>query len=247
MRGAFGLLDKGRGQISKPALWREMEPTTETTPSRFGRVGSSELVSSIVQRLDQLIDQGFLVPGQRLVEADLMRELNVGRIPVREALRILAGDGVVELFPNRGARIRRFEAARLADMLEAVTGVACTAMRLYCQMAAPAELTKLLLEANERIAASVRIGSPIEIMRSMIAWHHAVCVHCGNGYLLEMLERVHIEHYGRQISLSVSLDIIKQLASIYASLTEYMIKQDYPSAEALMIANMETLCNDLRR
>ncbi|MEM9313567.1 MAG: GntR family transcriptional regulator, partial [Pseudomonadota bacterium] len=52
------------------------------------------------------IEKGRFVPGQRLIEADLTRELKVSRGPVREAFKRLAGEGVLVLSKHRGAFIR---------------------------------------------------------------------------------------------------------------------------------------------
>jgi len=65
--------------------------------------------------------------GQRLIEADLTRDLGVSRSTVREALRILASSGVVDLMPHRGAVIRsltREDAASLLGVLEVLSGLA---------------------------------------------------------------------------------------------------------------------------
>ncbi|MFO1196005.1 MAG: GntR family transcriptional regulator [Burkholderiaceae bacterium] len=65
--------------------------------------------------------------GQRLVEADLMRELGVGRSTVREALRLLSAHGVVELAPHRGAVVRalsREDASELLGVIEVLCGLA---------------------------------------------------------------------------------------------------------------------------
>jgi DNA-binding GntR family transcriptional regulator len=86
---------------------------------------------STPDRVADAIGKGILnrrfVVGQRLVETDLMRDLGVGRSTVREALRILAASGVVELAPHRGAVIRsltREDAASLLGVLEVLSGLA---------------------------------------------------------------------------------------------------------------------------
>jgi DNA-binding GntR family transcriptional regulator len=57
-------------------------------------------------------------PGQRLIATDLADEFGVSRAPVREALHVLAGEGVVELITNRGARIRKLTLRERVDFLE---------------------------------------------------------------------------------------------------------------------------------
>ncbi|MEJ8857370.1 GntR family transcriptional regulator [Variovorax robiniae] len=86
---------------------------------------------STPDRVADAISKGILTRrftvGQRLVEADLTRDLGVSRSTVREALRILASSGVVDLTPHRGAVIRslsREDAASLLGVLEVLTGLA---------------------------------------------------------------------------------------------------------------------------
>jgi DNA-binding GntR family transcriptional regulator len=71
---------------------------------------------------------GRYVPGQRLVEADLMRDFGVSRGSVREALNRLAAEGIVSLNPHRGAEVRRLsrkEASDILILLETLIGLAC--------------------------------------------------------------------------------------------------------------------------
>lgn len=73
------------------------------------------------------IHRGRYVPGQRLIEADLTRELKVSRGPVREAFKRLAGEGVLVLNKHRGAFIKaktRDEVRDMLSVLEVLSGLA---------------------------------------------------------------------------------------------------------------------------
>ena len=83
------------------------------------------------ERVASSITKGVLrrdyVVGQRLIESDLTQQLGVSRSTVREALKILAANGVVELVPHRGAVIRGLsltDAEKLLALLEVLTGLA---------------------------------------------------------------------------------------------------------------------------
>jgi DNA-binding GntR family transcriptional regulator len=76
------------------------------------------LSSKIKDRILQLILEGELKPGDRLVETRIARELEVSQSPVREAIRDLAGVGFLEIEPYRGARIRRFTRDEFLDDVE---------------------------------------------------------------------------------------------------------------------------------
>lgn len=81
----------------------------------------------VVKAISRGIENGRYAPGQRLVEADLTRELGVSRGPVREALKRLAGEGVVSITRHRGAWVRTRSRREVDDtfrVLEVLTGLA---------------------------------------------------------------------------------------------------------------------------
>ena len=71
-----------------------------------------------IETLRNDILQGHLVPGQRLVEADLMKYLDVTRTCIREALRRLEVQGLVELHQNKGASVRKISRAEVKNAIE---------------------------------------------------------------------------------------------------------------------------------
>jgi DNA-binding GntR family transcriptional regulator len=66
---------------------------------------STNLADQIVQYIREKIIRSEFKPGERIVEGKLSRELNVSTIPIREALRLLEKDGLVEIIPRKGARV----------------------------------------------------------------------------------------------------------------------------------------------
>ena len=89
--------------------------------------GSRTVVEATVDSIRSGILEGRYASGQRLIEADLTRELGVSRGPLREALGRLAADGLVEIEPYRGAVVVRPSRQDIADLLqlrEALEGLA---------------------------------------------------------------------------------------------------------------------------
>lgn len=76
------------------------------------------LSADIVELIKEKIIDGHLQPGDRIVETKLARDLQVSQTPIREAIRQLAGEGVVNIVPNRGPFVRTFSAK---DILEIYT------------------------------------------------------------------------------------------------------------------------------
>ncbi|MEM7222200.1 MAG: GntR family transcriptional regulator [Pseudomonadota bacterium] len=86
------------------------------------------LHDQLVGRLRDLIVQGDLAPGSRVPERELCERFNVSRTPLREALKVLASEGLLELLPNRGAMVSRLTLEDVEEMfpvmgaLEALAG-----------------------------------------------------------------------------------------------------------------------------
>ena len=75
------------------------------------------LHNAIVSRVRDMIIEGTLAPGTRIHEGRLGQELGVSRTPLREALKYLASEGLLELAPGRGAVVRSFSAKDVEDSL----------------------------------------------------------------------------------------------------------------------------------
>ncbi len=99
--------------------------------------------------------EGTLTPGQRLVERTLASELGVSRIPVRDALNILRGEGFVTAFPNRGMHVTTMSRQDIEELFEVREALEVLAARRATENATPDELDRLseALERSEEAAA----------------------------------------------------------------------------------------------
>src|SRR5476651_2471481 len=74
------------------------------------------VIDQAVARLRALVMGGNLRPGQKLVEADLCHELAVSRASIREALRILEKERLIQLIPNRGPSVAKLGWKEIEDI-----------------------------------------------------------------------------------------------------------------------------------
>lgn len=93
----------------------------------------------VAERLRDMIVKGDLPPGARIVERRISTELNVSRTPVREALKLLRADGLIEISMHRGAQVTLYtekEAEDLFDVISVIEGLAAERLadRLTGQM-----------------------------------------------------------------------------------------------------------------
>ena len=87
------------------------------------RVVRSGLHEEVAIRLRSLIIRGDLPPGEQLVEADLCKALGVSRTPLREALKLLAAEGLVQLRLNRSSIVAPIRREEIDELFEAVAGI----------------------------------------------------------------------------------------------------------------------------
>ncbi|MBX9827489.1 MAG: GntR family transcriptional regulator [Xanthobacteraceae bacterium] len=87
------------------------------------RVVRSGLHEEAATRLRALIVRGDLAPGKQIVEAELCEALGVSRTPLREALKLLAAEGLVQLRLNRSAIVAPIRREEIDELFEAVAGI----------------------------------------------------------------------------------------------------------------------------
>jgi DNA-binding GntR family transcriptional regulator len=98
------------------------------------------LHDAIVSRIRDMIIEGALAPSTRVHEGRLGQELGVSRTPLREALKYLASEGLLELSPGRGAVVRKFSAKDVEDSLLVLATLESLAGTLACAHASDDEI-----------------------------------------------------------------------------------------------------------
>ena len=101
------------------------------------------LHDEILTRLRDHIVEGNLPDGSRVPERQLCEMLGISRTPLREALKVLAAEGLVELLPNRGARVRQLSEQDLAELFDIMGGLEGLAGRLACENISDAEIAEI--------------------------------------------------------------------------------------------------------
>lgn len=109
-----------------------------------------------VDQLRDLIVQGVLAPGSRLNERVLTARLGVSRTPLREAIKLLATEGLVELLPNRGAVVAPIEAKRIAETFAVMGALESLAGELVCAQASDESIAEIRAMHYEMLAMHAR-------------------------------------------------------------------------------------------
>src|SRR5690349_19192547 len=101
------------------------------------------LPEQIAEQVGNAIIKGFFEPGHRIQEQDLADRFAVSRGPVREALRILEKDGMVQILPRRGAQVTRLDVDEVNEIFEIRTSLFGLAARLFAKRPNEAALEQL--------------------------------------------------------------------------------------------------------
>jgi DNA-binding GntR family transcriptional regulator len=147
---------------------------------------------TIVESLLTEIFQGRLRAGQRLVTEKIAQRLGVSHTPIREALIELAGIGIVDLFPNRGAVVRKVTARDVREICHVRRILECAATRRACGRIDLPELHDLA----KGIRVLTAVQSPSEaafILEARVLdsrLHDLIADSCGNAYLANELSRL---------------------------------------------------------
>ncbi|WP_352981237.1 GntR family transcriptional regulator [Mesorhizobium sp. M1227] len=138
--------------------------------------------AAVYQSLRSRILNAELRPGTDLNEPDLVEEYGVSRTPVREALIKLASDALVEIVPNRGARIAPIDVTEIPALFEALE-LAERAINRFCALRhTSAQLTQI--EQSNQAFERASFGQDYGRMADEnLRFHGAIAASCGNRYL----------------------------------------------------------------
>lgn len=138
------------------------------------------------ETLKRRIVEVELQPGQRLVERDLAAELDVSRIPLREALRLLAADGLVVLVPHRGALVAPFAPSDVRDLFDVRESLEALAARLAAERTDGAGLSRLSARLDTARGAT-REGDRRAIAAANAGFHAEIVELAANPLLTGMM------------------------------------------------------------
>lgn len=166
-------------------------PEGTPVPGAGGRTSLSARAREAVRQ--RIVDRRYPM-GSRLVEREIAEELSMSRVPVREALRALVAEGLLELLPHSGVRVRRLERADVRHLYEVWEPLAVQASRLAARQVARAEeapdgLAALaaLLERAEQAAAADEDEREVA---AHTAFHEQIVSLGGNPLLARTMEQL---------------------------------------------------------
>lgn len=140
----------------------------------------------VAKLLRTAITSGRFAPGQRLVERDLCELLGVSRPSVREALRELESDGLIDIIPNKGPLVKSLTAAEAKGVYQVRAALEALAARLFVENATDAQVAKLAA-AVERLGEAYEAQDVERILAVKQEFYDVLIDGAGNTVLSSML------------------------------------------------------------
>jgi DNA-binding GntR family transcriptional regulator len=194
------------------------------------------------QSMRLAILEGRYVPGERIYEAEVAQALGVSRNPVREAVRRLQQDGLLDVRAHYGIYVTRIPAEEIDDIYRiraALEGTAAgfAAVRMTDQDVA--ELEAIVAEQQKAVAAAEALPrAPVSVVQAD-RFHHAIHVGANSRRLLTMLEQLYaqVTHF-RNLTLRLPGRAAVSAAG-HAEILRAIQARDADNAETLMRAHID--------
>lgn len=185
----------------------------------------------VTQQIRDAILTGRYAPHQRLIEADISDQFGASRAAVRNALLTLAGEGLVERMPNKGARVRSISVDEAIEIAEVRMGLEALCARKAAELADEVELDALRTIRSEMFAA-VEAGNLLTYSDLNRALHSAVQRISGHQTAVSLLERLRAQSARHQFRLALHPGRASVSVHEHAAIIDAIVAGDPDAAEA---------------
>lgn len=197
-------------------------------------IGRTALAVEITNRLRQMILEGQLDPGEKINEKRLTEQFGVSRTPLREALKVLASEGLLSLIPHRGAVITRQSEAELDEVFRVLAALEGLAGELAAEQAEDRTLQEIVHLTNDLRRSFEQADRPT-YFRINQAIHNAILAATGNDTLMRSHEL-----------LAFRVQRARYQANLTPDRWRAAVEEHEAIAEALLARNAER-CSKLMR
>ncbi|MDB5367980.1 MAG: transcriptional regulator, GntR family [Rhodospirillales bacterium] len=147
------------------------------------------LHDALVTNLRGMILDRALKPGEKISEQALCERFGVSRTPLREALKVLAAEGIVELLPHRGATIARITEDEVDELFPIMAALEGLAGELACEQASDADIARVR-KLHDAMIKAYRAGDEVQYLRFNRAIHEAMFEIARNDALKSMYQQI---------------------------------------------------------
>lgn len=192
----------------------------------------------VFNTLRQAILRGELKPGERLMEIQLANKLGVSRTPIREALRKLELEGLVNMVPRKGAEVADITEKSLRDVLEVRKALEELSVQLACEKITEEEIEELKLVA-ERFKDTLNDQDVTKIAEADVAFHDVIYTATDNQKLILLLNNLREQMYRYRVEYLKKEEAYPQLIAEHEELIDNISKRNKEEATRIMCEHID--------
>ena len=202
------------------------------------QVEYSTLADQVRQNIKKRIINQELKPGSRLIVSHLAAEMGTSLTPIREALRLLVKDGLVEIIPHKGAQVVMPSQGQFKDLFQVRTVLESLAIKLAIPNLSPADYEKLeqILQAGDE---SIQAADPKTWLEADEKLHNYIIQKSDNNILAELLDNIRNRINIFRILTAQLPARAKRAQNEHRSVVAAMKKQKDKDAEELIVQHIE--------
>ena len=203
------------------------------------------LREEVFQTLRNAILRGYLLPGARLMEIHLAAELGVSRTPVREAIQMLAKEGLAEILPRRGARVAGISGKDLEDVLEIRSVLEDLAVKDACQKMTPEQYAELD-RAMRDFAEAAKTRDERRAAEADERFHDAIYRASGNERLAAIIASLREQMFRYRYEYIKDAAVYGQLIKEHSAILDALRRKDEKDVRKIMRAHLENQVEAMR-
>jgi DNA-binding GntR family transcriptional regulator len=161
----------------------------EHTTMRVVRV-AAPLRQQVLEKIRNAIAVGQLAPGNRLVERELCEITGVSRTLIRESLRQLESEGLVEVIPNKGPIVATISARQAREVFQLRAELEGLASQLFAELASDTQM-KALQESFAQLREAYASGNSVTMLAAKTRFYDCLVEGSGNETLGNVLRQLH--------------------------------------------------------
>ena len=192
----------------------------------------------VFNTLRQAILRGELKPGERLMEIQLANKLGVSRTPIREALRKLELEGLVNMVPRKGAEVADITEKSLRDVLEVRKALEELSVQLACEKITEEEIEELKRVA-ERFKDTLDDQDVTKIAEADVAFHDVIYTATDNQKLILLLNNLREQMYRYRVEYLKKEEAYPQLIAEHEELIDNISKRNKEEATRIMCEHID--------
>ncbi|KAA8994994.1 GntR family transcriptional regulator [Affinibrenneria salicis] len=208
------------------------------------RAAGMSLADGLKKALEKEIASGTLEPGKRLDEKEIAARFDVSRTPVREAFRLLAADGLVDLNGRQGVMVRALSVNTLLEMFQVMAELEGLCARLAARRISPEKLQQLQ-QIHQQMVDQGPALSPAAFYDMNLTFHEAIYSIARNEFLAEETRalRNRVGVYRRRVTFHPGR-VMKTLEE-HSEIIQSIAHNDGDAAHAAMRKHLTLLGDDL--